>query len=297
MQIFPYEMKAHLRVSGEDASDFLQSQFSNDLRPFEPGQATYGLWLDAKGKVVADSWVLCEGPEHFRIFSEHCLPAVIAEKLERHIIADDVEIEVLSPAAVVAVVGEAGVPLAGDCKAAIILPGHRSVEPSREYVFETVEARDAFVRMNAAEVVSEHQIQQLRLQAGVPMVPTEIGPGELPGEGGLEVDAVAYDKGCFLGQEVVARMRNLGKATRGLYFVRGGGRVPECPQALLGDKEKVVGELRTAYPDEDSWIGVALLKIRHAASSLQLKGQAGSIQVESEYSRSRSDGNPIEKGG
>jgi folate-binding protein YgfZ len=283
MQIFPYEMAAHLRVNGEDASDFLQSQFSNDLRPFEPGQATYGLWLDAKGKVVADSWVRCEGPERFRIFSEHCSSAVIVEKLERHIIADDVEIEILPPAAVVAVVGQEDLPLAGDWNAAVSLPGHRATEPSREYVFDTVEARDAFVRMNEAEVVSEHQIQQLRLKAGVPMVPAEIGPGELPGEGGLDVDAVAYDKGCFLGQEVVARMRNLGKATRGLYRVGGGGRVPECPQALLGDEGKVVGELRTAYPDGDSWIGVALLKIRHAASSLQLKGQVGAIQVESEF--------------
>jgi glycine cleavage system aminomethyltransferase T len=58
-------------VSGEDAADFLQSQFSNDLRPFSSGQCTYGLWLDVKGKIVADSWIYCEGEEHFLVFGEN----------------------------------------------------------------------------------------------------------------------------------------------------------------------------------------------------------------------------------
>ena len=282
-QIFPYEMTAHLSVSGEDASDFLQSQFSNELRPFRSGQAVYGLWLDAKGKVVADSWVFCEGPEHFRLFSQHCRSAVIIDKLERHIIADDVDIEILPSAPALAVVGEGSDALFEDCRGAVILPGRRSLESSREYVFETVEARDVCAQRSGATIVSENQIQQLRWQAGVPLVPSEIGPGELPGEGGLDAGAVAFDKGCFLGQEVVARMRNVGKATRGLYRVRGQGRVPECPLKLLQDDDKAVGELRTAYPDGDGWQGVALLKVRHAAPSLQLKSAVGSVRVASEF--------------
>ena len=95
LYLYPYQMSAHLEVRGEDAADFLQSQFSNDLRPFYEGQCTYGLWLDVKGKLVADSWVLCEGEEQFRIFSECCRSEHIQQKLEHHIIADDVEDEFL----------------------------------------------------------------------------------------------------------------------------------------------------------------------------------------------------------
>ena len=58
---FQYESNAHLLVAGEDAADFLQSQFTNDLRPFEAGRCTYGLWLDVKGKVLGDSILLSEG--------------------------------------------------------------------------------------------------------------------------------------------------------------------------------------------------------------------------------------------
>ena len=67
---YEYTTRTHLLVSDEDAADFLQSQFTNDLRPFEAGHATYGLWLDVKGKVIADSTVLCEGDESFRLISE-----------------------------------------------------------------------------------------------------------------------------------------------------------------------------------------------------------------------------------
>lgn len=293
IEMFPYQMAAHLRITGEDASDFLQSQFSNDLRPFEAGQATYGLWLDAKGKVVADSWVRCEGPESFRLFSEHCPGALIAEKLEWHIVADDVEIEILPGAPALAVLealpdawGEVG-------EAGLVLPGRRSVEPSWEYVFESVEARDIFIGENEAEIVSENQIQLLRLEAGIPMVPAEIGPGDLPGEGGLDRDAVAFNKGCFLGQEVVARMHNVGKATRALYLVHGEGQVPDCPRALSNEAGKVLGELRTAYSDRAGWLGVALLKRRELPALLRLEGEGVSIRVVSEFrliDKERNDG-------
>lgn len=293
IEIFPYEMAAHLRITGEDACDFLQSQFSNDLRPFESGQATYGLWLDAKGKVLADSWVRCEGPERFRLFSEHCSGTLIAEKLERHIVADDVEIEVLPGSAALAVLGAVPDSSGEEGEAALVLPGRRSVEPSWEYVFRDAELRDAFIRKNDAKLVSENQIQLLRLEAGIPMVPAEIGPGELPGEGRLDCDAIAFNKGCFLGQEVVARMHNVGKATRSLYLVRGKGQEPDCPQALTNESGKVLGELRTAYPDQAGWVGVALLKRRDLPSMLRFETGALVIRVASELRGEDQEGSDV----
>ena len=90
---YQYIPAAHFIVTGEDAADFLQSQFTNELRPFKEGQATYGLWLNVKGKVIADSVMLCEGAEQFRVISDCCAGELITAHMERHIIADDVEIE------------------------------------------------------------------------------------------------------------------------------------------------------------------------------------------------------------
>ena len=293
LQVFPYEMSGHLQVSGEDAADFLQSQFSNELRPIESGRAVYGLWLDVKGRVVADSWVCCTGTESFEVYSEHCPGAGIAEKLEQHIIADEVEIEVLPPVPAVALIGQQALASAEasaeaseeNCDLVARLPGRRSIEPSVECVFATAEAREAFLQNRELDYVSAEQIQKMRLSAAFPLVPLEIGPTELPGEGGLDQDAVAFDKGCFLGQEVVARMRNVGRATRGLYRVRGAGPPPDCPQKLALEDGKAIGELRTAYADGIAWQGVALLKLRHALPSQQLTTESGMVEIVSEFKR------------
>ncbi len=84
---------ACLRVSGEDALTFLQGQFTNDLQQRETDGATYGLWLNQKGKVLADSFVRKSAANEAWIVSYFSPAAVIRERLEAYIIADDVMIE------------------------------------------------------------------------------------------------------------------------------------------------------------------------------------------------------------
>ncbi|HKK18481.1 MAG TPA: hypothetical protein VJ952_07340, partial [Opitutales bacterium] len=217
---YPYEMAAHLIVSGEDAADFLQSQFSNDLRPYSVGQCTYGLWLDVRGKIVADSWILCEGGERFRIFSENCAGDAIKEKLESHIIADDVELEPGGPVPGLALVGNDSDAAAGKSDGVWLdFPGRRSLLPSREILFDDGSFRGSWLEAKACQIVSKKWIQNERMKCGIPAVGGEALPGDLPGEVGLVGDAVSLKKGCFLGQEVVARMFNVGRPQRGLYVL------------------------------------------------------------------------------
>jgi folate-binding protein YgfZ len=279
-QVFAYEYttKTHLLVTDEDAADFLQSQFTNELRPFELGQCTYGLWLDVKGKVLADSFVLCEGEEQFRLVSESSDTAVLKEKLERHIIADDVIIDVEAALTGCALIGD-GVEQAISALG-LSLPDEGQFNRSGEYlIFHGRRAQQASVELlcmsdaaalrvrealsdQGAEFLTTNALNTMRIAAGFPLVPVEIGPADMPGEGGLEQDAVSFTKGCYLGQEVVARMHNVGRPQRSLYVMEGVGPVPECPVALSNEDAKTVGELRTAYKVDDNWQGVALLKHR-----------------------------------
>ena len=90
---FHYRPACLLRVTGGDAATFLQSQFTNDLRGLKAGGAVYGLWLDRKGRVIADSHVLMDpGAEGFWVASLSSPAAVVARHLGDHIIADDVEV-------------------------------------------------------------------------------------------------------------------------------------------------------------------------------------------------------------
>ncbi|MEM1222696.1 MAG: hypothetical protein AAGH40_08020 [Verrucomicrobiota bacterium] len=276
---YEYRMSACLRITDEDAADFLQSQFSNDLRPFDRGQITYGLWLDKKGKVCADSYVLCESDEAFYLLSEYCGIDLIKEKLERHIIADDVAVEVVETSPCLALVGNSvpeflarqgfEVPKEKsylEKDGLIIFRGRRADLPNFELV--SISSRAAQIlenirKNNDVETVGGEWIHLQRILAQSVLIPNEIGPTDLPGEGGLVPGVVSLDKGCFLGQEVVARMHNLGRPLRALYKVSGASEIPHVPQKLFNSDNKPVGELRSAYKDDSGWFGTALLKIRH----------------------------------
>ncbi|MGK0177076.1 MAG: folate-binding protein YgfZ [Lentimonas sp.] len=292
---YEYEPAAHLSLTDEDVADFLQSQFSNDLQPFESGRCTYGLWLDVKGKVIADSFVLCEGEAQFRILSEHSLAATISDKLERHIIADDVVIERLPEGRALALIGpeaatvlqslEIKVPGEGtftNTDGIWIYPGRRSLEPCFELWSDSAEKiSDLRVRLVQAGVgfVSMQQIELMRMAAGIPSIPKEIGSSDLPGEGALVNHGVSLTKGCYLGQEVVARMYNLGRAQRALFLMSGSGEAPDCPVAMYNSDSKQVGELRSAFSTEDGWQGVAVLKTRYAKVGDLLSCESGSAKI------------------
>ena len=290
--VFHYEPSALLRVSDEDAAEFLQSQFTNDLRPFQPGTCRYGLFLDVKGKILADAFILCRGPEDFLVVSPTSEAAVIEASLERHIIADDVEVESWSASAT-ALIG-VGADAAFD-RLGIPVPEHgrfsqkdgllgfrgrRARTPSFECLALDATASASLKHAtDEAESAAGWWIQAQRLEAGYPLIPVEAGPGDLPGECGLEADTVSFTKGCFLGQEVVARMHNVGRAQRGLFFVQGPESPPDFPKDLFNDAGKKVGQLRSAYMGATGWTGVAMLKLRHAMSGERLSDGAHELTV------------------
>ena len=268
---YQYAPAAHFIVTEEDAADFLQSQFTNELRPFKVGQATYGLWLDVKGKVIADSVMLCEGAEQFRVISECCAGELITAHMERHIIADDVEIEHVESGFGFELPTQAVEALALDCpKSGRFLQIEGGILYSTQdsiynmVIHEESAAKLAFEKLTDLGFIefSASERGLARIDRGRPSVPYEIGAADMPGEGGLEHDAISFTKGCYLGQEVVARMHNVGKAQRGLFVVRGEGAIPDLPLVLTNSDSKQVGELRTAYMNGETWQGVAILKTR-----------------------------------
>jgi hypothetical protein len=104
-------------------------------------------------------------------------------------------------------------------------------------------------------------LERLRIEAGVPAVPRDIGPEDLPNEGELEVDAISYTKGCYLGQEVMARLKSMGQVRRKLVRVTGTGSISlGLPAALFADGKKV-GELRSAVPTGEGFFGLAMISL------------------------------------
>ncbi len=261
---------AWLRVTGEDAATFLQGQFTNELRGLSPGGAVYGLWLTLKGKVLADSFVVRGAePAEFWVGSYFSPAAVIRERLEAFIIADDVVVEdVTAEWAGVTVFGE-GVAAAMAVDAATaavervgaVFRGRRGKEEAVEWVFPVAETAAVRAQIAGGRELEGEEMVRRRISAGVPAVPADLGPGDLPGEGGLEQDAISYTKGCYLGQEVMARLKSMGQVRRRLMRVVGPAGPGSLPAALFAGGRKV-GEVRSAVSDgAGGWEGLAMLTL------------------------------------
>ena len=249
-----------------------------------PGQAIYGLWLNQKGKVVADSFVLRDEGGAYFLGSYHSPAAVIRERLEAYIIADDVTItdETAQWRGVTLWSDEPPESWRANLPGGFVFRGRREVGAHWEWVApaEKVETLAA----NAGSSFDETEMERRRILAGIPAVPQDLGPNDLPNEGGLERDAISYTKGCYLGQEVMARLKAMGQVRRRLLRVRGMGAVPALPATLYAVGREA-GELRSAVAVADGFAGLAMVTLRQvpadgklalaadAATALQLTEQ------------------------
>lgn len=264
LRFFRYRPAAWLQVQGDDAGPFLQGQFTQDLAGLPLGRAAYGLWLSQKGRIMADSFILAgPGAGEFQIGSYYCPGPAIAARLEGYIVADDVTVADESEDwEGVAVLGEgarawieaAGIP------GAAAFPGRRCAGENWECLWPPAGAAIAAERLAARTEVTVEEMERERIAAGIPAVPRDAGPGDLPPEAGLLAAAISYTKGCYLGQEVIARLKSRGRTRRQLRRVAGSGAIPSLP-AILGWDGKKIGELRSAVQDDgrDSFVGLAMV--------------------------------------
>ena len=270
-----YRPEAWILASDEDASEFLQSQFSNDLSNLEVGDVKYGLWLDQRGKVHGDSFAFRAGKEDYFLMSYGTSQDTILNKLNRYIVADDVQLEGLAEK-------YRGVLLLGDglkfvetldlseSGTAILtvenetvycFPGYRGQAASIELICRAG-ALPALVSLIADRCpgineLSGENIERLRIYSGYPKIPIDIGPTELPQEGGLENNAVSFNKGCFLGQEVMSRLQSMGQVRRSLKIVSSEKTLDFGAPVYLGNKK--VGVVKSSFVENGKTVGLAII--------------------------------------
>jgi len=266
---------AVLRVTGPDSNRFLQGQFTQDIRK-NLGFFAYGLWLNQKGKVVADSFIYRVAEEEFLLVSLRTPATVLRQRLESYLIADEVTVtEETSSWAMLALVGaDARIDLerafdlappeaatAARLGTGWVAPARFSRQPNFLLLGHPDEVEVWRQRLEDVGVGRERgRFEAERLRSGIPAVPDDVGPDDLPQEGGLETAAISFTKGCFLGQEVMARLRNLGQVRRRLHLVRGSG-APPAARTAVRQQEQRIGETRSAAADGDGFVALALLSL------------------------------------
>jgi folate-binding protein YgfZ len=242
-------------VRGADSSEYLQSQVTNEIEALGTGEGCYALLLERKGHVVADMRVLRLGDEELWLLAEAEGAAALERHLTTYSIGRDVTVE-RAPQRLLSLIG----PGSGEVAEAEPGPEHAHTEirlgdnecravatPSGVDLIVHAGAMEP-VRMLLAErgavEVSEAAAEIIRTESGRPRFGIEMGPDTMPAEAGVVERAVSFSKGCYIGQEPVARLHYRGKPNRHLRGLRLDSPATSGEVLRLGERE--VGRIGTA---------------------------------------------------
>ncbi len=257
--------RGKLVVRGAEAAEFLQGQVTNDVEALEPGQGVYAALLNHKGKLRADMRVL-RGEDWLWIDTEAAGLAPVRHTCEVYSLGRDVSHEdVTESRSIVSLIGPQARGALG-----VDLPDveHAFVEGEHGLYVATDLGVDVIGEPGVAEAlgvdaVSEEAAECLRVESGRPRLGLDMGGDTIPQEAGLNERAVDFEKGCYVGQETVARLHWRGKPNRHLRGLRLSEPARHGDTLTLGERE--VGQIGTAC--ESPALGpVALAIVRREAA-------------------------------
>ena len=231
--------RAFVRVAGPDAADYLQRMVSNDVEGLAVGEACDALLLTAKARVIAPLRIRRRAADDFLLLTEPELGETVRLELVRMRFAAKTEIEPEEH--------ESWLVLGGD---------------------EVVDERPP------GEEVGEEELERWRIESGIPRWGHEIDDRILPAEAGLDETHISFSKGCYPGQEPIARQRHRGKVNRKLRVLEIDGEAARGDELLLDGKK--IGRITSAVP------GLALGYVRVEVpndAQLELGAKTGFARV------------------
>ena len=230
-------------MKGPDAAEYLQRMVSNDVEALGPGKSCQALLLTAKARVIAPLAVLRRGHDDFLLLTEPSLGDRLAAELTRFRFAARCAIEREEHVSTVV--------LGGD-------PPDGAV-PTPDYgvpAYELLDAEDP-----TAEPIALDELERLRILARTPAWGRELDDRVLPAEAGLEERAISFTKGCYPGQEPVARLHYRGHPNRTLRVLElEGDEIPPYDAELVDGDGKAVGRLTSAVADGGSVLALAYVR-------------------------------------
>ena len=283
--------RAWIEVAGPDAAEFLQGQVTNDTEELQAGSGVYAALLDRKGHFQADMRILRLEADSFLIDTETDAGPVLLKHLSMYKIGRKVEVAE-TERALFSLIGPAALEVTG------LAPGgehdftQATIAGAECLVVATADGLDVICATGDGEAVksqleadravevSEAAAEILRVERGRPRFGAEITAANMPAEAGVVDRAVSFTKGCYIGQEPVARLHYKGRPNRHLRGLR-----PTAP-VMAGDPvrldQKELGSIGTSVLSPASGrIALAILR-KEAEPGSTVSVQTGDGEVEAE---------------
>jgi aminomethyltransferase len=293
-----HSARGRIYVSGDDRARLLHAMTTNHIQQLTPGTGCYAFFLNAQGHILADVNLLCL-EDRFLLDTEPETRERVFSHLDKYIIADDVAIEdVTGSLACLAVEG----PTAADVFGAIGVP-----TPDAEYthiassgaivqrvaetgepgfrIFIPVESKaDWIARLESAGAVhaTPDDARTVRLEHGKPRYGEDIFDTTLPQET-QQMHAVHFAKGCYIGQEIVERIRSRGRVNRLLVKLEVEGEAPLPGGTKVAAAGADAGEITSSVysPALGKVVGLAYVRAQYATEGAVLQGNERAAVVHS----------------
>ena len=276
-------------VSGKDRTSWLNGLVTCDLAKLAPKAAAYGLVLEKKGRIQTDFFAVPgAATDTLALAVPTELQSSMLETLDHYLIMEDAELtaadlvfwRLVGPRAA-AIADEIGAPFAGTLtfgglEGAIVASPSAEAPAMRERIAGVVAAA-------GGAVADEDTWEAIRIERGLPRFGVEVDTSLLPQEAGLEKLAVSFDKGCYLGQEVVYMLENRGRPKRKLVRLELEGDAPATKgDAVTTADGVVVGDVRSSVlgPEGNKPVAIAMIKWAQTNAGTELRvGERGARVV------------------
>lgn len=280
-----------LIVSGAEAAEFLQGQVTNDVEELAVGGGCYAALLDRKGHLQSDLRILHTGESEFWIDTEGEAGPRVLKHLAMYKVGREVEVKAAA-VTIISLIGPGSHEVTGLApgdeydSAAGTFAGAETLVVATDLGLDVIvpdESADAVTQeleSRRAVPVSEAAAEILRVETGRPRFGRDMTEASMPAEAGIVESAVNFTKGCYIGQEPVARLHYRGRPNRHLRGLRFAAPVEAGSPVHLGDRE--LGAVGTAVlSPATGQIGMAILR-KEAEPGTTVVVSSGEDEVEAE---------------